>query len=127
MGITPIFSVRKKINPDMFNDPGYYHHIKLQIASEITSMLLDKIDFRSYTDPNNFDSIFEGSVVAMSKLDYEANYGNVHQRRGIADGTKAIMQNGDWKVLREEPKKQTTKEIKTAVDYLTSKMNELRT
>lgn len=112
--------------------------VKKKLAAAIADKLVDKIDYRSYNDPSSFDVVYEANLIAMSEEEFTVNYGNFNQRRGIADGTMAIMQNGNWKVVgagttsplfqpmlntpKPTPKKVEVNTKKSAVDYLTERM-----
>jgi len=121
-----------------FDAKSFEEMCKNQLVSQLVEALKDKIEIREIRDPNNFDKILEASIIAMSNDEYSANYGTMNQRRGISDGTMAVMQNGHWKVLsgisplynpfpnspRPTPKKveAAPPQKKNAVDYLTERM-----
>jgi hypothetical protein len=110
----------------------FEHEVKRKLVHQLAESLIDKIEIRELHDPTAFGKTFEASLVAMSHQEYVANYGHMHHRRGISDGTMAMMQNGHWKVMnsgfppsspRPTPKvPEKTVVKKTAVDYLTERM-----
>jgi hypothetical protein len=109
---------------------AYEDSIKKQLASQLADSLIDKVEFREYRDPNYHQKVIRAELIAMSWQEFQANYGNMTQRRGICDGTMAIMQNGQWKVLGNEPmvkpvldnNLEKSYNKKSAVDYLTERM-----
>ena len=80
---------------------------------------------------------FYAEVVAMTKDDFMANHAPNQSRRGIADGTMAVMHNGNWKIIsnsspypahvapRPPPAPSKPKPF-DPTEYLKNKVNELR-
>ena len=109
---------------------AYEDSLKRQLVAQLADSLIDKVEFREYRDPNYHQKVIRAELIAMSWQEFQANYGNMQQRRGISDGTMAIMQNGHWKVFGHKPMvkpvldKKAEKEYnkKSAVDYLTERM-----
>jgi len=104
--------------------------LKRQLVAQLADSLIDKVEFREYRDPNYHQKVIRAELIAMSWQEFQANYGNMTQRRGIQDGTMAIMQNGNWKVIsNNSPTKPVVDKKpvveynkKSAVDYLTERM-----
>lgn len=130
--IPPVIAARVTMRDDMAHSAidikSYEDMLKNQLISQIANELRDKVDFRNFIEPQHHHKIIEASVVAMSYKDFQANYGDNYQRRGISDGTMAIMQNGHWKVLGQAPiskvdlQQEKVYNKKSAVDYLTDRM-----
>lgn len=125
--MNPYFSTRISF-PDLLSMNisaiDYQNLIQSKISTDIANAIMKKVEIRELSDPSTYDKIVEGTVIVMSPDEYQANYGSMHHRRGIADGTMAVMQNGHWKVLnspRPTPKRVEQKKL-SAVDYLTEKM-----
>jgi len=109
---------------------AYEDSLKRQLVAQLADSLIDKVEFREYRDPNYHQKVIRAELIAMSWQEFQANYGNMTQRRGIQDGTMAIMQNGNWKVIsNNSPTKPVVDKKpvveynkKSAVDYLTERM-----
>jgi hypothetical protein len=110
---------------------AYIDGVKSKMVVDLASHLKPKVEFREYQDPQFYGKVIEASVIAMSHQEFEANYGNMQQRRGTSDGTMAIMQNGHWKVLGVKPTPKPVQSVvkvelppakMSAVDYLKQKM-----
>lgn len=140
MSFAPRVYAREIIPQSLLMDSGNIEDaIKRNLASMIAAELFDKVEFRKYNDPNSHDVIVEASLIAMNQTEFDANFGSHHQRRGIADGTMAVLVNGNWKVLgttstpslnsiRPTPKsiEQEPPKKVSATEYLTNKVTELR-
>jgi hypothetical protein len=100
----------------------------MKLLNQLGVALKDKVEFRTYTHYDKYNKTIEASVIAMTMQDFQANYApTMMRRRGIADGTMAIMQNGEWKVIGQPSpvvakKEEKVYNKKSAVDYLTDKM-----
>jgi len=109
---------------------AYEDSLKRQLVAQLADSLIDKVEFREYRDPRYHQKVIRAELIAMSWQEFQANYGNITQRRGIQDGTMAIMQNGNWKVIsNNSPTKPVVDKKpvveynkKSAVDYLTERM-----
>jgi len=109
---------------------AYEDSLKRQLVAQLADSLIDKVEFREYRDPSYHQKVIRAELIAMSWQEFQANYGNMTQRRGIKDGTMAIMQNGNWKVIsNNSPTKPVVDKKpvveynkKSAVDYLTERM-----
>jgi len=109
---------------------AYEDSLKRQLVVQLADSLIDKVGFREYTDHSYHQKVIRAELIAMSWQEFQANYGNMQQRRGISDGTMAIMQNGNWKVIsNNSPTKPVVDKKpvveynkKSAVDYLTERM-----
>ena len=129
----PSIRAQVVVRDDIWNSvdhTAYKDSLKRQLMIQLTESLRDKVEIREYVDPNYHQKIIQAELIAMSYKEYQANYGNMNQRRGISDGTMAIMQNGHWKVLGHKPmakpvldeKSEKEYNKKSAVDYLTERM-----
>lgn len=112
------------------NRAAYEESVKRQLVAQLAESLIDKVEIREYMDPNYHQKVIQAELIAMSWQEFQANYGNMQQRRGIQDGTMAIMQNGNWKVINDnsptkpvvDKKPEVEYNKKSAVDYLTERM-----
>ena len=130
----PTISARVLVKDDMLYTAtdrlAYQECLKRDLMSQLVDAVRDKVEFREHFDPNYHQKIIQADLIAMSQKEFQANYGNMTQRRGISDGTMAIMQNGHWKVLGHKPmikpvvdiKSEKSYNKKSAVDYLTERM-----
>ena len=73
--------------------------VRHELASKLVCELVPTMKVHRYDHHADYKAVFVGEVIAMSWDNYAANYGTHAERRGIADGTMAIMQNGNWKVV----------------------------
>ena len=75
------------------------YDIRCRLAEELLPELIKLIEVQKVPDYANGTIEFYGELFAMARDDYFANYGTHYQRRGIADGTMAIMKNGNWMIV----------------------------
>lgn len=75
------------------------YDIRCRLAEELLPELIKLIEVQKVPDYANGTIEFYGELFAMARDDYFANYGTHYQRRGISDGTMAIMQGGNWKIV----------------------------
>jgi hypothetical protein len=130
----PTVTAQVVVRDDMaFSAPdrlAYEDSLKRQLISQLADAIRDKVEIREYIDHQNNHKVIRAELIAMSYKEFQANYGNMQQRRGISDGTMAIMQNGHWKVFGQNPLVKPVVDIKpeqvynkkSAVDYLTERM-----
>lgn len=83
---------------------AYEDHVKKKLAVQLSehAVAAGCVTFETRQDPYNHQRVLRASMISMSHKDWEANFANYNTRRGIQDGTMAIMQNGNWKVLSNE-------------------------
>jgi len=132
--MNPTVTTRVIVRDDMAftaNDRlAYEDSLKRQLMSQLADAVRDKVEIHEYIDHHNNHKVIQAELIAMSYKEFQANYGNQQQRRGISDGTMAIMQNGHWKVLGHKPMVKPVVDMQTekvynkksAVDYLTERM-----
>jgi hypothetical protein len=130
----PAVTARVVVKEDLLlnaTDPFFYQEsIKKDLMSQIALAVRDKVEIHEYIDHHNNHKVIQAELIAMSYKEFQANYGNMQQRRGISDGTMAIMQNGHWKILGSRPiakpvvveNSEKMYNKKSAVDYLTERM-----
>lgn len=75
------------------------YDIRCRLAEELLPEIIKMMDVQKVPDYASGTIEFYGELFAMARDDYFANYGTHYQRRGISDGTMAIMQGGNWKIV----------------------------
>lgn len=75
--------------------------IKFDLALEIAKNLMNKMTIEKIPSMHSYKTTYRASFVGMSMDDWHANYGQNYQRRGISDGTMAVMQNGHWHIVQQ--------------------------
>lgn len=73
--------------------------VRHELASKLVRELVPMMAVHRYDHHADYKAVFVGEVIAMSWDNYAANYGTYAERRGISDGTMAIMQGGNWKIV----------------------------
>lgn len=77
--------------------------VRNELASRLARELASIMKVHRYDSHNDDKVVYLGEVIAMTWDDYAANYGTYDdRRRGISDGTMAIMQNGNWKIVSNQ-------------------------
>lgn len=116
----------------------FEYELRMQLAQELMPELLKIMQIQKVPNMMNATTDYYGEVIAMKHDDYLANYApHDHRRRGISDGTMAIMQNGNWMVVSNQPytppkivpPKPPTPSPKKALDpseYLKQRVSELQ-
>jgi phage gpG-like protein len=116
------------------------YDIRAQLAEMMLPEMIKLIDVHKVPNPQDASIEFYGELIAMGRDDYFANYGTHYQRRGISDGTMAIMQGGNWKIvgtnsptpayhpLTPQPKPVATVQSKSfdPSEYLRNRVSELQ-
>ena len=105
------------------------HDLASKLARELSSIM----KIHRYDSHNDQKVVYLAEVIAMTWDDYAANYGTYDdRRRGISDGTMAVMQNGNWKIVRTNAPvaKPTPQPVKPKAfdpsDYLRNRVMELQ-
>lgn len=73
--------------------------IKMKLCNMLAEQMAKNIVLEKV--PNHRDQYvtYVASLIGVSLDDWKANYANSYTRRGISDGTMAVMQNGNWHVV----------------------------
>lgn len=116
--------------------------VKFDLALELAKHLMPKMTIEKIPSMDSYRTTYRALFVGMSMDDWHANYGDNYQRRGIADGTMAVMQNGHWHIVQQPsviptwspvpvkydnaPSKPTKPKPFDPSEYLKNKVNELR-
>ena len=77
----------------------FEYDVRMRLAQELMPELIKVMQVHKIQSNQRWATEYIGEVVAMKYDDWMANYASHHSRRGIADGTMAIMHNGNWKVV----------------------------
>lgn len=116
----------------------FEYELRMNLAQQLMPELLKIMQIQKVPNMMNATTDYYGEVIAMTYDDYLANYApHVHRRRGISDGTMAIMQNGNWMVMRNQsytppkivppkPPAPSPKKVLDPSEYLKQRVSELQ-